>query len=74
MAQATLMLLRLPSGTPCSFFAANAAVVRCRNQPALLLGQGGKEVKHERVGIDSKLSHDEGDPLRHQSGDESDVT
>jgi hypothetical protein len=43
------------------------------DQPPLLLGKGGVEVEHERVGIDAELGDDERHALCHQIGDEGDV-
>ena len=40
---------------------------------AFLLGQGGMDVQHERVGISAHLGYDERQTLRHQAGDESHV-
>ncbi len=73
IAPAASMLLLFPSGTPWSFFAARAAVVRCEISLPLLLGEGGVQVQHERVGIDPTLRDDEGYPLSHPVGDESDI-
>ncbi len=44
------------------------------DQSALLLGQRGVEVQHEGVSIRAEFGHDEGHTLRHQAGDEGDVT
>jgi hypothetical protein len=40
------------------------------DQASLLLGQGGVEVEHERIGVAAEFSHDEGDALGHQARDE----
>jgi hypothetical protein len=44
-----------------------------RDHAPLLLGEGGPDVQHERVGIDAKLGDDEGDALGHQARNEVDV-
>ena len=41
-----------------------------RDQRALLLGQRGVDVQHERVGIDAQLGDDERHPVGHQAADE----
>jgi hypothetical protein len=43
------------------------------NQPPLLLGEGGVEVQHERIGVCAQLSDEEWYALRHETGDEGDV-
>jgi hypothetical protein len=45
-----------------------------RDQPPLLLGQCGLQVQHERIGVAPELGNDEGYALRHQAGNESDIT
>ena len=59
--------------TPCAFLAASASLVRWRDQPALLLGQRGVEVQHERIGVSAQLGDDERRLVGHQAGDEVDV-
>jgi hypothetical protein len=44
------------------------------NQPSLLLGEGGVEVEHEWVRIDTEFGDNERHPLCHQPGDEGYVT
>ena len=44
-----------------------------RDLGALLLGDRGVDVQHERVGV-RDLGDDEGHALRHQAGDERDIT
>jgi hypothetical protein len=44
-----------------------------RDQGAFLLGEGGEQVEHERVGIGAQLAHDEGDTVRHETGNEMHV-
>jgi hypothetical protein len=39
--------------------------VRSLINAALLLGQGGVDVQHERISISAQLSDDEGHALRH---------
>jgi hypothetical protein len=38
-----------------------------RYQRALLLGEGGEQVQHERVGVGAELRDDEGHALRHEA-------
>ena len=45
-----------------------------RYHATLLLRQCCVEVEHEGVGIGAEFSHDEGDTLGHQPGDEGDIT
>ena len=44
-----------------------------RDQRALLLGERGEEVQHERVGVGAQLGDDERHALRHEAGDERHV-
>jgi hypothetical protein len=48
--------------------------VRSTDQPALLLGKRCIEGQHEGIGIDAEFRHDERHALRHQAGDEGDVS
>jgi hypothetical protein len=67
-----MRLVGLPSRAPDVFRTANAALV-LGDQPPFLLGQGGKEVKHERVSVAAEFGDDERYALRHQAGDERNV-
>ena len=44
-----------------------------RDQPALLLGDGGVDVQHERIGVRPELRDDERHTPGHQASDEGDV-
>ena len=63
----------MPSFTPRALAAASAALVRSPDLGALLLGDGRVNVEHERVGV-RDLGHDERNALRHQAGDEGNIT
>jgi hypothetical protein len=43
------------------------------DQPALLLGEGGVEVEHERIGVPAEFCHQEGHTLRHQARDKGHI-
>ena len=50
-------------------------LMRWENVPAPFLGQGGINVQHEWIGVRvARLRHDKGHIVRHQAGDEMDVT
>jgi hypothetical protein len=60
----------------------DAACLGCRerltgprgNKGALLFGEGGKQVEHERVHVWPKLSDPKGHLMGHQAADEMNVT
>ena len=61
-AQACAALVGLPNFTPHGLLCSQRGFGALRDEPALLLCQGGIEVQHERIGVAAEFGNDKRPP------------